>query len=135
MCQTPRVFEFQLTPQWLNYHPDLATVDWDTIAVYTCPSKTCTLDNEKGQFYSKEFAHMQLSADFEKVQYGTKEQVEQQKKKKLEEVKEELERQYREEPKSSEKTELSPEEEAARKKKAEKNKQKRERQKQKKKEA
>ncbi len=52
-CDGPRVFEFQIMPQLLN---DLGndTVDWGTIAVYTC-QKSCSL----GPAYKQEFIWQQ----------------------------------------------------------------------------
>lgn len=55
-CGSPRVFEFQLTSQFLNYQELLRLVDWDTIAVYTCMSKNCLPDLASGQYFVEEFA-------------------------------------------------------------------------------
>ena len=74
-CGSQRIFEFQLTPQFLNYQELLTLVDWDTIAVYSCTSTKCMPDLANGEFFLPEFAFIQFSEDFDKVQYGTKEEI------------------------------------------------------------
>ena len=62
--QVDRVFEFQIMPQLLNIvkldnnssqNMNEATVDWGTIAIYTC-EKSC---NSSGNQYKREFAWKQ----------------------------------------------------------------------------
>lgn len=48
-CKGPRVFEFQVMPQLLNYL-EIDNVDWGTLAIYTC-EKSCNL----GPAYKQEF--------------------------------------------------------------------------------
>ncbi|KAF4090517.1 hypothetical protein AMELA_G00052250 [Ameiurus melas] len=52
-CGTNRIFEFQIMPQLLNHlkvdRPD-ASIDWGTLAIYTCAA-SC----DKGNNYSAEF--------------------------------------------------------------------------------
>ncbi len=55
-CGSQRIFEFQLTPQFLNYQDLLTVVDWDTIVVYTCTSTRCLPDLANNEFYTEEFA-------------------------------------------------------------------------------
>ena len=77
----------------------------------------------KDEYYMKEFAYIQFSDDFEKVQYGTEEQVRKQQKEKMDQINEE----------KTEGDEEADDAEVERKRKqAEKNKKKREKQKQKK---
>ena len=64
-------------------------VDWETIVIYTCPSEKCLPNFGKEEFYMKEYAYIQFSDDFEKVQYGTEEQIRKQQKDKLEQINEE----------------------------------------------
>jgi len=57
-CKGPRVFEFQIMPQLLNYVGDeavLGDLDWGTLAVYTC-EKNCFSDAPS---YKKEFIWQQ----------------------------------------------------------------------------
>ena len=63
-CGEKRVFEFQIMPQLLNIvkldnnssqNMNEATVDWGTIAIYTC-EKSC---NSSGNQYKREFAWKQ----------------------------------------------------------------------------
>lgn len=56
-CKGPRVFEFQIMPQLLNYVGNdsvLGDLDWGTLAVYTC-QKHCA----EGPSYKKEFIWQQ----------------------------------------------------------------------------
>ncbi len=58
-CKGPRVFEFQIMPQLLNYVGDdsvLGDLDWGTLAVYTC-EQNCGGDD--GPAYKKEFVWQQ----------------------------------------------------------------------------
>ena len=66
-CGSQRIFEFQLTPQFLNYQELLKLVDWDTIAVYTCTSTRCMPDLADNEHFVEEFAFIQFSEDFDQV--------------------------------------------------------------------
>jgi len=58
-CKGPRVFEFQIMPQLLNYVGDEGVVgdlDWGTLAVYTC-EKNCSVVGSSS--YKKEFIWQQ----------------------------------------------------------------------------
>lgn len=70
-CGSQRIFEFQLTPQFLNFQELLRLVDWDTIVVYTCTSTRCMPDFASEDYFVEEYAFIQFSEDFNKVQYGT----------------------------------------------------------------
>jgi hypothetical protein len=51
-------------------------VDWETICVYTCSNYLNCLPNfSKQEFIVEEACYVQLSTDFDRVQYGTAEQV------------------------------------------------------------
>ena len=62
-CKGPRIFEFQVMPQLLNYvgkESIEGALDWGTVAVYTC-EKSCTA----GPAYKTEFVWQQ---DFNEVE-------------------------------------------------------------------
>jgi hypothetical protein len=40
-------------------------VDWEIIALYTCPNPKCVPDFSNNQYYMEEFAHIQMSFDFQ----------------------------------------------------------------------
>ncbi|XP_070578925.1 programmed cell death protein 2-like [Ptychodera flava] len=64
-CGAPRIFEFQILPQLLNYlHVDSlgASIDWGTLAIYTC-SKNC----DTGPVYHPEFVWKQECGDTPKI--------------------------------------------------------------------
>lgn len=62
-CGSHRVFEFQVLPQLLHFlqlKNDSNSLDWGTIAVYTC-AKSCTAAVTKG--YAEEFAWTQCAPE------------------------------------------------------------------------
>ena len=127
-CGSQRIFEFQLTPQFLNYQDLLSLVDWETIVVYTCTSTRCLPDLASNESYLEEFAYIQVSQDFDQVQYGTPEQIEQRRQQRMRESQEEKSVPLTEEEKA-EIEQLKQAEEAKAKKKAEKNRKRKERKK------
>ena len=54
-------------------------VDWETIVVYTCTSTRCMPDLAANEAFVEEFAFIQFSDDFDQVQFGTQEEIEQRK--------------------------------------------------------
>ena len=46
--------------------------------MYTCTNKKCLPDFAADEFYVEEYAFVQFSEDFSKVQYGTDEQIKKQ---------------------------------------------------------
>ena len=66
-------------PQIFNQVPELMLVDWNTIAIYTCAGvllgKSCYPDFAKGESYLPEFAYVQFSDDFSRVQYGDDKEI------------------------------------------------------------
>ena len=74
-CGAQRIFEFQLTPQFLNYQDLLTLVDWETIVIYTCASTTCMPDHADEKYFVEEFAYIQFSEDFDQVQFGSDEEI------------------------------------------------------------
>ena len=76
-CGSQRIFEFQLMPQFLNYQEMLRLVDWETIIVYTCTSTRCMPDLASDEGLVEEFAFIQFSEDFDQVQFGTQEEIDQ----------------------------------------------------------
>lgn len=119
-----------MTPQFLFYQEFLSLVDWETIAIYTCPNQKCLPDVASEDFYAEEFAFIQFSEDFSQVQFGTDDQIRNQKASK---TKQDLQAIVEEEPDSSTTASstaaaASEDEEAARRR-AEKNRKKREKQK------
>jgi len=57
-CQKPRNFEMQIMPQLFTFVEELAYVDWDTIAVYTCQNLDCMPDFSKGEHYAQEYGYI-----------------------------------------------------------------------------
>lgn len=51
-------------------------VDWETICIYTCSNvDKCLPRFAQQEYILDEFAYVQLSTDFDRVQYGTPEQI------------------------------------------------------------
>ena len=63
-------------PQLFDKVPELQFVDWETIVIYTCAKTECIL--KSATQYRPEFSFIQFSKDFDKVQYGTPQQIEEQ---------------------------------------------------------
>lgn len=75
-CGKPMVFEMQIMPQMFVFVEELAYVDWDTIAIYTCQNLQCLPDFEKDEYYKNEFGYIQVSEDFSNVKYGDEKEIE-----------------------------------------------------------
>ena len=69
----------QIMPQLFTFVEELAYVDWDTIAIYTCQNLDCMPDFSKGEHYAQEYGYIQLSEDFAKVRYGDEQEIAKQK--------------------------------------------------------
>ena len=52
-------------------------VDWDTIAVYTCANASCMPDGPNSSGMVEEFAFIQFNEDFDQVQFGSEEEIDQ----------------------------------------------------------
>ena len=65
-------------PQLFDYIYHFRLVDWNTIVIYTCQNPQCLPDYSTSSHYLEEFAYIQMSEDFGKVQYGDEKQIKQQ---------------------------------------------------------
>lgn len=75
-CGAKRQLEIQITPQLFDYMNPLHYVDWETICVYTCTNHAKCLPNfGKNEYFVQEYAYVQFSTDFDKVRYGTPEEI------------------------------------------------------------
>lgn len=55
-------------------------VDWSTLVFYTCSNTSCAITQEG---YIREYAWVQLSEDFARVQYGDEKEIRRQKQDKM----------------------------------------------------
>ncbi len=67
-------------PQLFDTLKELILVDWNTLVFYTCCNPIC---GTKKEGYYREFAWVQLSEDFARVQYGDEQQIRRQKQDKM----------------------------------------------------
>lgn len=75
-CGSKRALEIQVMPMLYDFCSPLRFVDWESIFIYTCTNLAkCVPDFAKDEYYLQEFAYIQLSEDFEKVQYATEQQI------------------------------------------------------------
>lgn len=75
-CGGQRQLEVQITPQLFDFMSPLHYVDWETICIYTCVNHgKCLPDFGKNEYFLQEHAYIQFSLDFEKVKYGTPEEI------------------------------------------------------------
>ena len=98
--------------------------------VYTCTSARCSPDLAANEFFVEEFAFIQFSEDFDKVQYGTQEEIDLRKQQRAQQqAQAERDAQLTEEEKAQIE-ESKRQEEAAAAKKAEKNRKRKEKKRQ-----
>ena len=92
-CGGERLFECQVMPQTFDRIKELMLVDWNTIAVYTCAAamrgKACYPDFAKKEHYLAEYAFVQFSEDFSRVQLGDEKDIKKQEQLKKQQQKEE----------------------------------------------
>lgn len=75
-CGSKRNLEIQITPQLFDFMTPLHFVDWETICIYTCSNvDKCLPRFAKNEYIVDEYAYVQFSTDFDRVQYGTPEQI------------------------------------------------------------
>lgn len=76
ICNTRKVFEFQINSMILDYISELINLEWGIIAVYTCPNSCQPKD---GKIYEKEFIALQKSPEEEDKEFMRKVAVKRQK--------------------------------------------------------